>query len=172
MARRDREPTAIRDRREREEGDHPLPALTVAVHELDANAPARPDEPAQTLELGIVAIADRALPEAAITGTRTQCWSMNPIFSGGSSSRDGTTSGRVRVCRDCSAMRAARFADRTDVNVATARTRVPPAVASDAIVDQSAVPARYVGRESARCYRTLTSTSITGPTPIPKEARA
>jgi hypothetical protein len=37
----------------------------------------------------------------------------------------------------CSASRALRFAERTDANVATASTRVPPAVASDEIVTQS-----------------------------------
>jgi len=45
---------------------------------------------------------------------------------------------------DCSAIRAAwsaaraeKFAERTDAKVATARTRVPRAVASDAIVAHS-----------------------------------
>ena len=37
---------------------------------------------------------------------------------------------------DCSAMRAVRFAERTEANVATARTSVPPAVASAEIVAQ------------------------------------
>lgn len=39
---------------------------------------------------------------------------------------------------ESSAVRAARFDDRTAANVATARTSVPPAVASDEIVTQSA----------------------------------
>lgn len=38
----------------------------------------------------------------------------------------------------CSAMRADRFDDRTAENVASASTSVPPAVASDEIVCQSA----------------------------------
>jgi len=40
--------------------------------------------------------------------------------------------------RDRSAVLAARFADRTDANVATASTRVPAAVPSDASVSQFA----------------------------------
>jgi hypothetical protein len=36
-------------------------------------------------------------------------------------------------------MRAERCPDRTEENVAAANTRVPPAVASEAIVDQSAI---------------------------------
>jgi len=43
---------------------------------------------------------------------------------------------------DRSAARAARLAERTDANVETASTRVPPAVASDAIVAQSTAIAR------------------------------
>jgi hypothetical protein len=43
---------------------------------------------------------------------------------------------------DRSAARAARFADRTDPNVATASTKVPPAVAREEIVTQSATAAR------------------------------
>ena len=39
---------------------------------------------------------------------------------------------------DCSARRAERFAERTAANVAPASTSVPPAVASDEIVTQSA----------------------------------
>src|ERR1700722_15723031 len=43
------------------------------------------------------------------------------------------------VRSDSSAMRAVRFDERTAENVATASTRVPPAVANDAIVVQSAM---------------------------------
>src|SRR5262249_25088748 len=48
------------------------------------------------------------------------------------------SSGRRFARSDSSATRAARFADRTDANVATASTSVPPAVASEEIVTQSA----------------------------------
>jgi hypothetical protein len=41
------------------------------------------------------------------------------------------------VRSDSSAMRAERFDERTAENVATASTRVPPAVAKEAIVVQS-----------------------------------
>jgi hypothetical protein len=41
---------------------------------------------------------------------------------------------------DLSAARAARFAERTEANVATARTSVPPAVASDETVAQLVTP--------------------------------
>ena len=40
---------------------------------------------------------------------------------------------------DRSAVRAARFADLTELKVATASTSVPPAVASEEIVTQSAI---------------------------------
>jgi hypothetical protein len=47
---------------------------------------------------------------------------------------------RGRIDRiEYSANRADRFADRTDAKVAKASTRVPPAVASEAIVVQSAI---------------------------------
>ncbi len=48
--------------------------------------------------------------------------------------------------RETSATRAARFADRTDANVAPARTSVPPTVARDEMVTQSATGSGYVGR--------------------------
>src|SRR4029077_2070852 len=63
--------------------------------------------------------------------------SPNITFCVSSCRRDGTSSGRSPTSRDCSAARAARFADRTAANVATARTSVPAAVASDAIDAQS-----------------------------------
>jgi hypothetical protein len=44
---------------------------------------------------------------------------------------------------DCSATRAARFAERTEATVTPARTSVPPAEASAEIVTQSATPRVY-----------------------------
>jgi hypothetical protein len=55
-----------------------------------------------------------------------------------SSSRDGMRSGRIPICMEYSARRAALFAERTAPKVASARTKVPAAVASEATVDQSA----------------------------------
>lgn len=52
---------------------------------------------------------------------------------------------------DRSAVRAARFADLTELNVATASTSVPPAVASEEIVTQSAISAgRSLGARDER----------------------
>src|SRR5579859_8009565 len=59
------------------------------------------------------------------------------IFCGGSSRRDGIRIGRSPTSRLCSAARAERLAERTEENVATASTSVPPAVASEEIVTQS-----------------------------------
>jgi hypothetical protein len=59
------------------------------------------------------------------------------IFWSGSSRRDGMSSGRIPICMEYSAMRAARLAARTATNVASASTSVPRAVARDATVDQS-----------------------------------
>src|SRR5436190_12088990 len=64
------------------------------------------------------------------------------IFSTGSSRRDWTTTGRKRASNARSAMRVERFADRVAPNVASASTSVPPAVASEATVDQSAMSDR------------------------------
>ena len=72
-------------------------------------------------------------------GTWTQCWSWKPTFCGGSSIRDGTSTGRIPASSARSVARADRFADRTAANVAAASTSVPPAVASDEIVVQSAI---------------------------------
>jgi hypothetical protein len=52
-------------------------------------------------------------------------------------SRDGISSGRIPICIEYSAVRAARLAARTATNVARARTSVPNAVANEAAVDQS-----------------------------------
>src|SRR5437016_2288143 len=64
-------------------------------------------------------------------------------------------SGRTPTSSDCSATRAERFAERTEENVATARTSVPPAVASEEIVAQSAIArasidARYTATHAGR----------------------
>src|SRR5450631_2703860 len=83
-------------------------------------------------------------------GTRTQCWSANEIFSGGSSKRDATINGRRPSRSDRSATRAARFADRVDENVAKASTSVPPAVANDEIVTQSGMRRTLVNRPDER----------------------
>ena len=45
---------------------------------------------------------------------------------------------------DCSASRADRFEERTAAKVAPASTSVPPAVASDEMVTQSATGRRYL----------------------------
>jgi hypothetical protein len=57
----------------------------------------------------------------------------------GSSMRDGTSTGRMPTRRAFSAVRAERFAERTEEKVAMARMRVPPAVARDEMVVQSAM---------------------------------
>src|SRR5205085_9170901 len=51
---------------------------------------------------------------------------------------DCTSSGRMFMSRVCSATRAALLADRIAPKVASASTRVPPAVANELIVCQSA----------------------------------
>src|SRR3954468_2330953 len=78
--------------------------------------------------------------------TWTQWSSPNPTFSVGSSNRVGTSSGRTLASSDSSASRALRLAERTDAKVATARTSVPPAVASEEIVTQSADTRSPYGR--------------------------
>src|SRR4051794_33144707 len=70
--------------------------------------------------------------------TATKWLSAKLAFCFGPSYRDGMSNGGIPASSDSSATRAARFADRTDPNVATARTSVPPAVANDEIVTQSA----------------------------------
>src|SRR5262245_33656708 len=57
----------------------------------------------------------------------------------GSVRRDCTSTGRRCSWSATSAIRAERLAERTEANVATARTSVPPAVASEEIVTQSAI---------------------------------
>src|SRR5689334_24076797 len=68
---------------------------------------------------------------------------MKFTFCGGSSSFDGSSSGRSPTRSDCSATRAARFADFTELNVAAARTSVPPALAIAEMVTQSAMARVY-----------------------------
>ena len=58
----------------------------------------------------------------------------------GSTSREPLKSGRMLAWSARSATRAARFADRTETNVAIASASVPPAVASAEIVAQSSTP--------------------------------
>jgi hypothetical protein len=64
--------------------------------------------------------------------------SPNMIFCVRSCSRDVISSGRIPASSERSAALAARFADRTDANVAMASTRVPAAVPTDASVSQFA----------------------------------
>jgi hypothetical protein len=73
------------------------------------------------------------------------------IFCTVSSSRDGIRSGRIPICIEYSAIRAARFAARTATNVARASTRVPNAVASEAAVDQSSDTVDNLPNEERRC---------------------
>ena len=75
--------------------------------------------------------------DARPPSTWAQCSSPHIIFSVGSSRREGITRGRWPIRNACSATRAARLAERTEANVATASTRVPVAVASAEIVTQS-----------------------------------
>jgi hypothetical protein len=70
--------------------------------------------------------------------------SPHQIFCTGSSRLELNKTGRRPTWNARSAMRAARFADRTDENVAIASTNVPPAVANDEIVTQSAIEVRLV----------------------------
>src|SRR5512132_4171764 len=72
--------------------------------------------------------------------SRREWWpSTHRTLISGSSSREGISSGRSPTWRACSATRADRLADRTEAKVAAASTRVPPAVASEEIVTQSAI---------------------------------
>lgn len=69
----------------------------------------------------------------------TQRPSMKPIFWAGSSMRECARTGRRCSWSASSATRAERLAERTEANVAIARTSVPPAVPSEEIVTQSAI---------------------------------
>src|SRR6476646_8114647 len=81
--------------------------------------------------------------------SRRMKWlSDHSTFIGGSVVRDGINSGRRPAISDSSAVRAAVLAERTAAKVAHASTRVPPAVANDEIVAQSAI-----GLEAKRLWR-------------------
>src|SRR5262245_8514988 len=67
----------------------------------------------------------------------TRCSSPHMIFWVASSRRLGIRSGRIPTCIEYSAIRDARFAERTAMNVDAASARVPTAVASDATTVQS-----------------------------------
>ena len=71
-------------------------------------------------------------------GVSTKWLSAKLTLTGGSSGRDGMSSGRMPASNASSATRDERLAERTDANVAAASTSVPPAVASDEMVTQSA----------------------------------
>jgi hypothetical protein len=62
---------------------------------------------------------------------------MNVTLIGASSGREGNRSGRRPESSDSSATLADLLAERTEENVATARTRVPAAVANDDAMTQS-----------------------------------
>src|SRR3954471_4284114 len=89
------------------------------------------------------------LPSASSTAavpppTLNSCSSPKNTSSPGSSSRVGVNTGRRPTSSARSATRALRLAERTDANVATASTSVPPAVASEEMVTQSAdTPSAY-----------------------------
>src|SRR5215472_6677136 len=76
-------------------------------------------------------------------GTLNQTSSEKLTLIAGSSAREGTRSGRWPARSDCSATRAARFAERTEATVTPASTSVPPAEASAEIVTQSATARVY-----------------------------
>src|SRR5260370_470734 len=75
-------------------------------------------------------------PTAPPPGIRIHFLSPKLTFCTGSSIRDAIRIGRSPTSSDCWAILALRFADLTAENVATARTRVPSAVARLAIVVQ------------------------------------
>jgi len=72
-------------------------------------------------------------------------WSSQRIFCTGSSSRDGTSTGRKLAWNAASATRAARLAECTAAKVAKANTKVPTAVAKVATVAQSVVSSTPAG---------------------------
>src|SRR4051812_41216539 len=76
-------------------------------------------------------------------GSLNHLSSTKPTFSGGSSRREGTRTGRIPASNARSVARAARLPDRTDANVAAASTSVPAAVPSSATVDSSAIDRSY-----------------------------
>jgi hypothetical protein len=106
--------------------------------------PCRTAMPLPTLRSDIPTYTASGVTSAAPPppGTSSQRLSAKPTLTGASSSWDGISTGRIPARSDRSATRAERFADFTDENVATARTSVPPAVASDEMVTQSAIAGR------------------------------
>src|SRR5256714_15087985 len=85
---------------------------------------------------------------------------MKPTFCSGSPWRDVTSSGRIPARSERSAARAARLAERTDANVAPARTRVPPAVAREEIATQSATRRPYLGGLPSSARYTILPTGL------------
>src|SRR5215831_212920 len=84
----------------------------------------------------------------------SQTSSAKPAFCVGSSVRDWTSNGRWPASKDCSATRAARFAERTEATVTPASTSVPPAEARAEIVTQSATARVYeAARKAAHTRR-------------------
>ena len=75
------------------------------------------------------------------------------IRSSGSWGRLGISTGRSPTRSERSAVRAARFAERTDAKVARPSTIVPAAVPTEAIVAQSAIGAVEEGEGLARDER-------------------
>src|SRR5919198_3081388 len=76
--------------------------------------------------------------------------SIQDILMSPSVSRDDPRSGRIPTWSARSAVRAARFAERTEANVAIARTSVPPAVARAETVAQSVIAAGYAPSREGR----------------------
>ena len=95
-------------------------------------------EPAFRTDMAMYTPPSAASAAPPPPGTLSQRLSANPTFCGGSSGREGMSSGRNPAISARSATRAERFDDRTAEKVAPASTSVPPAVASDEMVTQSA----------------------------------
>jgi hypothetical protein len=102
----------------------------------DGQAVAAVSKPDRHVDPAVANIDRRAWPP-----TSSMTPSPKRTRSIGSSSRDGTSTGRSPESSARSATRAERLADFTELNVATASTSVPPAVAKEEIVTQSAIRA-------------------------------
>src|SRR5258707_13742197 len=90
-------------------------------------------------------------------GTLTHLPSMNPTFCSVSLRSEASSSGRSLASVESSAARAERLAERTDMNVATARNNVAPAVASEETVDHKDTHQLYGQRGRPKSgYRTAT----------------
>ena len=76
----------------------------------------------------------------------------------------------MAVRSDSSAMRAERFDERTAENVATASTRVPPAVANEAIVVQSAMNSHPIEKPSGMTRLPLRTGNVWGQARAPKSS--